>query len=731
MPQIASATVLFDNSANVGAGYDVTANSGSGYGFYTVFPYWTGSGSLFPGGAYSGPHYSTTPALFRVRRLSGVSCSTPINMGVFNRDGNPRGHLGTGVANGEFCDYAITPDPAPYGTEVAHGAYFCVSSGCNSSLGTIVLDGSPSNTGYTLDGSQTLSQPGGFAFQLCDGGGCSGGFTTPSSFYAQIKNASAGYLNMRSGPGTSYTSIKTLPNDWVLSVGSTTSGGLPITANGYNWYEVTDPTDGSTGWMVGSNASSTVYYLPYGINQAALQATSSDVITSSTTRASIILDAIHHYYTNTDTTPSLYSSDDTSIYAGTANNNLSMLSSRGFPEKVIWGMAAQETGPFDFNNQIVSFDYGHGIMQLTFNAWFYEHYYAESRATFDKRGDGSNVYLSLCNSINSADYVDCYTGAGTGNTSTKPYKNYQGNVANPVYKQYANTRQSIYANIKDGMRVLKDSYYKACDNDPSSQTIGSTTYTCLDREIIVSTAQYNGTSTYLGAVANKLENIDTYFPGNNANDLSSLIDKFYEASDHSVYVALNSPGDLSVTDEKGRKVGVVDGEIKNEIPFASYNPNTRSIKIFFPQGSLVYKVTGTRAGKYSLTTTVTEDGRATQYAARGIPMLPKAVHTYSVSGSKSKPSLKLEVDRSGTGKVDRTITAETVLTGDQYMNEATSEEEKALQSDPDESHSRIPETASEIYSPSNNFNSVSIQDSRPVPLESRYNYPHILFADHE
>lgn len=517
----------------------------------------------------------------------------------------------------------------------------------------------------------------------------------PSFYYAAIKNVSDGYMNMRSGPGTSYSVIKTLPQDWIVSVGSTTDLGAPITANGYNWYQITDPTDGSTGWMAGVNASTTTFYLPFTSNQTALEASSSEVITSSTTRSNIILDAIHHYYLNTDTNSSLYSSDDTSIYSSNnvASNTLSILHSRGFPEKVIWGIAAQETGPFDFDNEIVSYDYGHGIMQPTFNAWYYEDRYSESRATFDRRGAGSNVFTPLCASIGTDAYVDCYTGAGTANTSLKPYKHFQGNSSNPIYKSYSNTLQSIYANIKDGMRVLKDSYSKACDRDANPQTIGSTTYSCLDREIILTTAHYNGTSTYLAAVANKLDNIGTYFPGKDAGDLSDLISKFNEASTHSVYVQLNSPGDLSIQDQKGRMLGVVDGVVKNELPFASYDPNTKSAHIFFPDEDdeyLLYKVVGTAKGKYGLTITETNSKKTIIFKASGIAIVPHEVHTYSIDKKALAEGMNwvtLEVDRTGSGLIDRTIMTKGTLNSEDYNQEATPEELKAFSQGGEEKYS--------------------------------------------
>lgn len=544
----------------------------------------------------------------------------------------------------------------PYVYAGAHVNDFGSSPRILTQISNMLTAGMPDNstwysTFYTGYNGSTCSSRAGFAkVNITNGVGLL------SPYYAQIKNTSGGTSLLYAGPSTSSTTIKRLPEDWIVYVASTTDlTNTAITANGYNWYKVIDPTDNVSGWMQGKNATSSEEYLPFnGNQQIAFQATSTDIISASTTRASLILKAIDHYYNDATSTYSLYSSND-------GTNNLSIFNTRGYPKKVIWGIVSQESGGIDFDNQYVTYDYGHGIMQLTFNAWYYEHYYSESSATWDNRGAGSKVTIFPCASISTSAYVDCYTGAGTGNGSLKPYKAYAGNSSNPTYKQYTNTEQSIYANLKDGLRILQDKYNNnlECDTTPGSLTINSVSYSCLDREIILTTAQYNGTSTYLAAVANKLDNIDDDFPGQSASDLSDLISKFNSASADSVYVQLHSPGDLRIQDSKGRIVGLVDGKVKKELPFSTYDRKAKLAQIFFPGSEdLTYKVVGTDKGVYGLDIIINSGDDNYEFETKNMSMVPGQVDTYKVDKvllQRGENGVTVQIDNDGDSIIDKEV----------------------------------------------------------------------------
>jgi hypothetical protein len=489
---------------------------------------------------------------------------------------------------------------------------------------------------------------------------------TLGNFYAQITNTINGRWLLRSTPASSTDSnfIKRLPEDWAVYVSSTLSAsGTPIIADGYRWYDVVDPTDGVEGWMAGANASGTLKYLPFptSTSQEDLAGSASTTISASTTRADVILEAVDHYYNNSSTDLSLYSSDN-------GTNNLSMLKERGYLEKVILGIAAQETGGVDLNNEIVSKDYGHGIMQITpYGVFAHEPtstgdwiYNTENLPT-----NGSYLVVYPCATQATSTYRKCYTEGGTGSSNAKPYKPYEDDPS-ITYKYYANTEQSIYANVKDGLRVLQEKYgnsasstptNRVCDYTSSTVTVASTTYSCLDREIVLVTAAFNGTSTYLGNVANKLSNIQNYFSNQTSSDITDMINKLDLANASSVYVQLHSPGDLSIQDSEGRIIGIVNGEVRNDFPFASYDRENKSAHIFFaPSDNLTYKVVGTGTGEYGLDVTITDGNQRTAFRTRNVSLVPNEVHTYTIDQDailKDQNGVTLRVDKQGDGTIDK------------------------------------------------------------------------------
>ncbi|MBX9660405.1 MAG: hypothetical protein K2X00_17745 [Nitrospiraceae bacterium] len=163
--------VIYDSSL-IGTTYDLTANAGSGTGLYVRLPFYGGVGNTFPASSYF-----TLPApirYLRVKRLSGVTCNVPTNVNLFKEDGNLLGLVGTAATVGEFCDFPVSGTAAG---DKFGGLAFCIDGGCTAINGTMVLDGSSSNGGgYVVDGWGIVKQTGGWAFQLCDSRGCSGGF---------------------------------------------------------------------------------------------------------------------------------------------------------------------------------------------------------------------------------------------------------------------------------------------------------------------------------------------------------------------------------------------------------------------------------------------------------------------------------------------------------------------------------------------------------------------------
>ena len=125
---------------------------------------------------------ATSPNMIRIKRISGASCVVISSA----NGGNGVGLLGsfgggshfhnnyfhTATISGDFCDYtnldyAIVSGDLISSVEVGVGI-----------ASTVVLDGSNSNAGISINGSGDDSISGGVAFQLCDTT-CSSSFSSP------------------------------------------------------------------------------------------------------------------------------------------------------------------------------------------------------------------------------------------------------------------------------------------------------------------------------------------------------------------------------------------------------------------------------------------------------------------------------------------------------------------------------------------------------------------------
>jgi hypothetical protein len=565
----------------------------------------------------------------------------------------------------------FSPDPSYF--------YFFVVNG-NADSAVKRIYGSATSTGqvshitaYKVVGGNNVSESPAIQNFNLSIPGVTGGYW-PVGYYAAIEGSTR---NIRNGANTSANILKTLPPDWIISVASTTdTDGSVIVSNGFKWYKVIDPTDSVTGWMAATDTASQYISSYDGSAQTAMEASSSEQITVGTSTGQTgdyVLNAIDHFYNSSSTANSLYNSnDDTGIDASTGNalqNDISILKQRGFSEKVILAIAAEEDGgslngyPLSFNDENISSDYGHGEMQVTFSP----------SGGWDNRGIGSGVTIPPC-SLASSSYANCYSNTSS-TTGLRYYQHDSTITGSPEFKQYSNTSQSIYSNVKDGLQTLAGKYgtdahprNRVCDNYPDPVSFypptvsATTTYSCADEEIADVTAAYNGTSTpYLSQIATRLTNISNFFPSVSSSDASTtdLINKLNTANDNSIFAQLHSPGDLSIQDSYGHVIGVVNGIATDTFPFASYDSEAKAAHIFFPKDSnLTYKVTGTGSGVYGLDIVIRSGTQEiTFHREENVPIAPGDVHTYSVDYDEvvhGKDGVVVTIDKGGSG-----ITTET------------------------------------------------------------------------
>jgi hypothetical protein len=138
-----------------------------------------------------------------------------------------------------------------------------------------------------------------------------------------------------------------------------------------------------------------------------------------------------------------------------------------------------------------------------------------------------------------------------------------------------------------------------------------------------------------------------------------------------IYAALCSPGDLQVHDSEGRVTGLVNGNIKEEIPYSIYIENKEKIVLIFSSlDTYRYKVIGTGTGTYGLVITSVEDRETNTFTATDIPIAFEEVHQYSIDWtdfSQGEENITLQIDFDGDGKFEKAITEDSKLTRDEFI----------------------------------------------------------------
>ncbi|MDI6704535.1 MAG: peptidoglycan DD-metalloendopeptidase family protein, partial [bacterium] len=119
---------------------------------------------------------------------------------------------------------------------------------------------------------------------------------------------------------------------------------------------------------------------------------------------------------------------------------------------------------------------------------------------------------------------------------------------------------------------------------------------------------------------------------------------------------LGSPGEPRVYDSQNLVTGLVDGEVKVEIPNSAYQDD--SIAIFSPSDSYRYEVVGTGSGNYGLEIASIKGEEATIFTATNIPTSPNAVHQYTIDWdvlSQGEKGVTVKIDSDGDGEFEQTI----------------------------------------------------------------------------
>ena len=123
--------------------------------------------------------------------------------------------------------------------------------------------------------------------------------------------------------------------------------------------------------------------------------------------------------------------------------------------------------------------------------------------------------------------------------------------------------------------------------------------------------------------------------------------------------ALWSPGELRVYDSQNRVTGLVNGEVKEEIPNSEYDEQNETVFILSPSDTYRYEVIGIGEDTYGLDITLIENGEAVAFAATEVPITSGAKYEYTIDWdalSQNEPGVDIKIDKDGDGIFEDTIT---------------------------------------------------------------------------
>jgi len=132
----------------------------------------------------------------------------------------------------------------------------------------------------------------------------------------------------------------------------------------------------------------------------------------------------------------------------------------------------------------------------------------------------------------------------------------------------------------------------------------------------------------------------------------------------------HSLGELRVYDSENRVTGLVNGDVKEEIPDSIYNEQSDIVTISAPSDSYRYEVRSTGRGTYGLEIACIDGSQGINFTATDVPAALGTVHEYIIDWdalARGEEGVTVNVDSDGDGTADYTLTAGGVLTGDEFM----------------------------------------------------------------
>lgn len=127
---------------------------------------------------------------------------------------------------------------------------------------------------------------------------------------------------------------------------------------------------------------------------------------------------------------------------------------------------------------------------------------------------------------------------------------------------------------------------------------------------------------------------------------------------------------LRIFDSQGRVTGIVDEEIKEEIPGSIYDKESNMAVIFSPSDSYTYDFFAVKEGNYQFTMTSVVDGEATEFYLENIPIQSGSTHRIQLDKEaidESKMDAILLIDADSDGEFEKKVIFSKKLTCEEFI----------------------------------------------------------------
>ena len=325
-------------------------------------------------------------------------------------------------------------------------------------------------------------------------------------------------------------------------------------------------------------------------------------------------------------------------------------------EGIILAIAAQECGGHGFDNEILSGDWGRGVMQITYP----DSYVGSGNA--DPCDVGSDCYLCR---RGGALWRECRTSPA----ACLMYEAIEGQARAACAAYYANTQTGIDRNIRDGLYVLEEKHgWNIPQNIQSAVSPSGLNVSAEELGWMIVASRYGpdytgygqGPLFYVRLLGGHLQSglVDHYGP--DQAPLPELGARFADACARRS--ELDGTGVLQVWDGSGNVTGQDGGTARAQVANSEYFASLQRVNLFLPDQAHHHRVVGTETAAYDLTLTSgceglsALSGQATAgelaLTLESVAIADAEVHDYVVDWTASPLSATRKTDADGDGEFE-------------------------------------------------------------------------------